>query len=342
VTLALIIIFVIVGSAAMWWLSGFDSQVTGEDKTQDLIRRVIRCLGTLALIGILFGPNAVGVGYAFAPLLIIIPAAIGVIWAGCIAELLSRGLRHVIDSDDKREFDPQEDARNLDELAHLLKSGQKEAALQVCAALRESGGISGHTLDTMLAHAGIPSNAVPLAKPLQDAGRARREGRFAEAESMLESLLAENPRNVEAAMMLMRLYAQDLRRTDKAMEVLKALRQQPHIPHAHIEYALRSIPEWSNPKAEPAPEVLPESVDELLAGGYLGSAIEVLERKVVERPEDFDSWLKLVEAHVVYSHNISRAQKILQQMENNRAFSPEQIAAAKAKFTEWRVAKPQR
>jgi len=79
-----------------------------------------------------------------------------------------------------------------------------------------------------------------------------------------------------------------------------------------------------------------------LAGGYLGSAIEVLERKVVEKPDDFDSWLKLVEAQALYSHNIPRAQKVLRQMENNGAFSPEQIAAAKAKLGEWRKAKVQR
>ena len=341
-TIAIIIVFVILGCAGMWWLSGFDSHVTGEDPAQDFIRRLIRCLLTLLLLGILFGPNAVGVGYAFAPLLIIIPAAIGVIWAGCIAELLSRGLRQVIDADDKREFDPQADARNLDELARLLKSGQKKAALQLCATLKESGGVSAQTLDTMLAHAGIQPDMVPPAKPMWDAGRARREGRFADAERLLKSLLAENPRNVDAAMLLMRLYAEDLRRTDLAMDVLKTLRRQPHIPHAQIDYALRSIPEWIKPTIAAAPEVLPETVDELLAGGYLGSAIEVLERKVVEKPDDFDSWLKLVEAQALYSHNIPRAQKVLRQMENNGAFSPEQIAAAKAKLGEWRKAKVQR
>ena len=38
---------------------------------------------------------------------------------------------------------------------------------------------------------------------------------------ILNSLLAQNPRNLDAAMMLMRLYAQDLHRPEKAEEVLQ-------------------------------------------------------------------------------------------------------------------------
>ena len=115
-------------------------------------------------------------------------------------------------------------------------------------------------------------------KPLAEAHRLRSEGKFSEAETILQSLLAENPSNVDAALMLMRLYVQDLRRSDKAAEVLRSLEKQPHIPSATIEYARRSIDDWGQRKPEPAAVVLPESVDELLARGHLGTAIEMLEQ----------------------------------------------------------------
>lgn len=338
--LALTIIFVLLGSAALWWLSGFDARVTGENRQRDWLRRATRCLVTLVLLGPFFGINAVGAGYAFIPLIIIIPASVGLIWSGCLAELLSRTWRQLVDPDDQREIDPHAEARNLDRVASLLKSGQHEEAVQLCAALRESGGASGQVLDTMLARAGIAVESPRLSKPLNDAHRARMAGNFAEAEGILNSLLAENPSDVEAAMMLMRLYAQDLRRIDKAREVLRALHLQPHVSSAHIEYAERSLNDWSQPpKPEPAPQLLPESVDALLAGGFLGSAIETLERTTAEQPDDFDSWLKLAEAYAVYSANVPRAEKIIRQIEGNRAFSAEQIQAAKAKLAEWREAR---
>jgi tetratricopeptide (TPR) repeat protein len=338
VTLA-IIILVILGGAALWWLSGYDSQVTGEDKPRDLFRRMVRCLASVFLLGIFFVPK---IGYAFIPLILIVPTGLGVIWAGCVAELLSGTLRNVIDSDDKRKFDPEAESRNLDRFTTLLKNGQREEAIEWYAALKRSGGANIVVLDTMLAHAGIQPPDSPLAKPLNDAHRARMGGNLTEAEKKLKSLLSENPSNVEAAMMLMRLYAQDMHRSDKATEVLNTLRKQPHVPRDHIEYAVRSISEWSQPQPEAAPMVLPESVDELLAGGYLGSAIEVLERKIAERPGDFDLWLKLAEAHAVHSHNLPRAQKIVQQIEGNPAFSAEQIQTAKTKLAEWREAKAKR
>ena len=189
------------------------------------------------------------------------------------------------------------------------------------------------------------SVAVPARRQLEEiesSSRLRAEGKFGEAETVLKSLLAENPSNVDAALMLMRLYAQDLRRSDKAAEVLRSLESQPHIPSAHLEYARRSINEWGQRKSAPAAEVLPESVDELLAGGYLGTAIEILEHKIKEQPKDFDLWLKLAEAHGRHSGNFQRAEKIVRQIESNRGFSAEQIQLAKARLKEWREAKPQR
>ena len=336
------IILTVLAGLTLWWLSGFDPKVTGENLQKDYLRRVVRCLATVILLWIFFGPNAVRVGYAFIPLILIVPPLLGVLWAGCLAELFARGFHRLVDHPDNREFDPGQGARDLDRVAGLLKSGRHEEAARLCEALKKSGDANVLVLETMLARAGIPQEGFKQSKPLAEAHRLRSEGKFGEAETALKSLLAENPSNVDAALMLMRLYAQDLRRSDKAAEVLRSLESQPHIPSAHLEYARRSINEWGQRKSAPAAEVLPESVDELLAGGYLGTAIEILERKIQEQPGDLDLWLKLAEAHGLHSGNFQRAGKIVQQIESNRAFSAEQIQIAKARLKEWREAKPQR
>jgi tetratricopeptide (TPR) repeat protein len=336
------IILFVLASLALWWLSGFDPRVTGENRKADLIRRAARCVTTVILLWIFFGPNAVRVGYAFIPLILIVPPLLGVLWAGCLAELFARGFHRLVDHPDNREYDPNQSARDLDRVAGLLKSGRHEEAAHLCEALKKSGDANVLVLETMLARAGVRQEGFKKSKPLVEAHRLRSEGKFDEAETVLKSLLAENPSNVDAALLLMRLYAQDLRRSDKAAEVLRSLESQPHIPSAHLEYARRSINEWGQRKSAPATAAVPESVDELLACGYLGTAIEILERKIKEQPKDFDLWLKLAEAHGLHSGNFQRAGKIVQQIESNRGFSAEQIQIAKARLKEWREAKPQR
>lgn len=331
------IILVTLAGLTMWWLSGYDARVMGENKKADLIRRGIRCGLTILLLAILVSlPYSI----ASAPPTFLIAGLMTIIWAGCLTELGARAFHRLVDPEDKREFDPHQGARNLDQVASLLKSGRHEEAAQLCEALKKSGDASVLVLETMLARAGIRQEDFKKSKPLAVAHQLRSEGKFTEAETILQTLLAENPSNVDAALMLMRLYVRDLRRSDKAAEVLRSLEKQPHIPSAHIEYARRSIHEWGQRKSAPVSEVLPESVDGLLACGYLGTAIEILERKIKEQPKDFDLWLKLAEAHGLHSGNLQRAGKIVQQIESNHGFSAEQIQTAKARLEEWRELKP--
>jgi predicted Zn-dependent protease len=335
------IIMAALAGLALWWLSGYDAQVTGENRWKDLMRRASRCLATAILILIFFEPNAVRTGYAFIPLILIVPPTIGILWAGCIGALFAQGIHRVIDSDDRREFDANQSAHNLDMVASLLKSGRHEEAAQLCEGLKKSGDASILVMETMLARSGIQFETGRKPRPLAEAYRLRAEGKFDEAETILKSLLAENPSDVDAALMLMRLYVRDLRRSDKAAEVLRSLEKQPHMPSGHLEYARRSITEWGQRKSAPAPEVLPESIDELLACGHLGTAIEILEQKIAGQPWDFDLWLKLAEAHGLHSGNIHRAEKIVQKIESGHGFNAEQIQIAKARLKEWREAKPQ-
>jgi hypothetical protein len=81
-----------------------------------------------------------------------------------------------------------------------------------------------------------------------------------------------------------------------------------------------------------------ETIDELLAQRYFGTALEILEQKIREEPPDFDSWLKFAEVHAVYCGNLNRAEKIIREIETNSAFTPEQVQATRYKLKEWRKA----
>ena len=327
---------------ASWWLSGYDPEVTGDNERKDFMRRAVRCGLSLVLAELAFlclwrywryNDGASGIAY----LIFMLPLAL--VWVGCLAEVCSRAFHGLVDPQDHRQFDPNKSRRDLDMLATLVRSGRKDEAMLLCQMLRESGDVSVATLDTLLEHLGVKPDRLQKPRPLIEAYRLRGQGKLNEAESLLNSLLAKNPSDVDAALMLTRLYVQDMNRSDKAHEVLRSLAQQPHVPRDPIEFARRSIDEWSRPgpKAEVV-EAQPESVDELLAKGYFGTAIEVLEQKAREQPADFDLWLKLAETHARHCGHIKRAEKIVDQIEANPVFSPEQIQLATAKLKEWQEA----
>ncbi|MGP8022249.1 MAG: tetratricopeptide repeat protein [Limisphaerales bacterium] len=337
------IVVLTLATLASWWLSGYDSKLTGENERQDIIRRAIRCGITLLLVELAFlnlwrywhyGDQTSGMAY----LIIALPLAL--LWVGCLGELCAHIFHRLIDPEDHREFDPLKSRRDLDMLAGLVKYGRKEEAIQLCQMLKESDDVSVLTLETILEHLGVKPDDVPKSRPLTEAHQLRSQGKLSETETKLNSLLMENPANVDAALMLMRLYAEDLHRSDKACEVLRSLEQQPNIAPAHIEFARRSINEWSHPQAkEVVVEVQPQSLDELLAKGYFGTAIEILGQKIKEQPSDFDLWLKLAETHARHCGNVKLAEKIIQQIEANPVFTPEQIQLAAARLKEWREAR---
>jgi lipopolysaccharide biosynthesis regulator YciM len=83
-------------------------------------------------------------------------------------------------------------------------------------------------------------------------------------------------------------------------------------------------------------------VDELLAGGGFGTAIEILEEQLRLRPDDFDLRLKLAEVYGRHCGNLHRAEKIIREIETHAGFSPEQIQAARKSLQDWRAAGPGR
>jgi len=326
-----------------WWLSGYDPGVTGHNEKVDSLRRSIRCGITLFLVEAAFyclwqyrqsDDPATGIAY------LVFALPLTLVWSGCVSELFAHGFRRMIDPEDDREFDPQKGLREMDVIGDLIRSGRKDKAIQLCQMLKQTGGVNPSVLEMTLEHLGVPQRSVRKPRPLIEADRLRSQGKFPEAEMILNSLLAQNPRNLDAAMMLMRLYAQDLHRPEKAGEVLRALERQPHIPSAHLEFARRSIGEWDQgkPRTEDV-AVQPESIDELLAQGYFGTAIEILEQKIHEQPQDFDLRLTLAEVYARHCGDDLRAKRIVQQIEASADFNREQKLSAWPKLEEWRKAR---
>ncbi len=322
--------------AGVWWMSGFDSRLTGDNNRGDFIRRLSRCVATVLLLAfLLLLPGAA----ASVPAVLAIGALMTLLWAGCLAEIIWRGFHHLTGLGSSRgEFGTDETADNLERVASLLREGRRKEAVRLAQWLKASGEGNVPALDVLLDRAGIPQERVEMPAPLAEAHRLRTEGKFAEAETILKSLLAENPARVDAALMLMRIYTQDFGRSDKAAEILRALTKQPHVSSACIEYAARSIDEWGQKKTEPTAVALPESVDELLAAGHPGTAIEILEKDIKANPDDFEMNLKLAEVYGRNCSDVRGAEKIIERVENNPKFTLEQIQLARRKLQEWRAA----
>lgn len=325
-----------------WWLTGLDKTPGGESKRTHYFFRTIRCIAILWLAGVLLwfmeDPNG---GYGGVLLLLIIPPSLALLLRSSIAEVLAQGFLRFVDPTlhDARPLDPGKSRRYQDTIAHLIQNGRRDEAVKLCEELKQSGEVDIVTLEHTLEFLGVKQERTQKLKPLGEAARLREQGKFTEAEQLLKSLLLKNPSDADAAMMLMRLYAGDLRQAGRAHEVLRALEKQPHIVASHIEFARRSIDEWSRAKPEktnPVAQPQAESVEELLSQKFFGSAIELLEEKITAHPQDFELRLKLAGVHAVHCNNFQRAQKIISQMEVN--FSPQQVELAQAKLKEWRAA----
>ena len=329
-----------------WWLSGYDPGVTGHIEKLDSFRRSLRCGVTLFLVESSFyclweyrQSNDPANGMAY----LVFALPLTLVWSGCVSELVAHGFHRMIDPEDDREFDRKKGMREMDVIGDLIRSGRKDKAIQLCQMLKQKGDVNPFVLEMTLEHLGVPQRSVRKPKPLIEADRLRSQGKFQEAELILNSLLMQNPRNLDAAMLLMRLYAQDLHCPEKAEEILRGLEQQPHMPSDHLDFARRSIGEWDHgkPRTEEL-EAQPESIDELLAQGYFGTVIEMLEQKIQEQPLDFNLRLTLAGVYARHCNDDLRAKKIIQQIEASTAFSPEQKLSAWPKLEEWRKARTQR
>lgn len=329
-------------AAGTWWLTGIDKTDAGESKQGHHLTRALRCIAVVFLSLVFLGLiESSGPSYGGIPVLILVPICIALVLRRSLSELFAHGFLGMIDPElhDTREFDPEKARRHQDAIAHLIQNGRRDEAVKLCEELKQSGEVDAVTLAHTLEFLGVKQEHAPV-KPLVEADRLRAQGKFGEAEELLKSLLAKNPADDAAALLLMRLYAENLRQPQRAHEVLRALEKQPHVPAEHLEFARRSIHEWSRPQPPPPPKsaIKPaaKSVDDLLAQGAFGMAVEMLEEQLKAQPDDVELQLKLAEVHAVRCHNLPKAEKIIQHVEQSKIASLQQIAIARAKLAEWR------
>jgi tetratricopeptide (TPR) repeat protein len=339
-------VLAVVGTG-VWFLTGIDKTAGGESKRSHYFTRSLRCLAVVFLVAVFLWFVQGGGGVGGVALLLIIPVSIALVLRSSLAEVFSQGFLRFVDPSfhDDRELDLKRDGRYLDTIAHLIHSGRKDDAIRLCEELKKSGDINPATLDMTLEFLGVKSSSLTAQSPLNLAVTLRETGDFSGAEAMLKPLLAKNPADSQVALLLMRVYAQDLRQPDMARMVLMALEKQPHVPPAHLEFARRSIDEWSRSapmEAAPTATERPRSLEELLQDKAYGSAVTMLEQNIAEQPREFELRMKLAEIHALCCHNLPRAEKIIGQMESAGSFSPEQIASGKAKLKEWREIAGQR
>jgi tetratricopeptide (TPR) repeat protein len=335
------VVIVAVLIAGAWWLSGYDSRVTGENKTEDFIRRAIRCLITAVLLFM----ATLSPYYA-----IFIFVALAMLWATCIAEFFTRRIQNIVDPEDDRKFDPKQVERDLDLLGQLVRQGRNTEALDLCKKIEESGEASHLAIEATLHRVYKETvDSIDTSPFLRDVRQLNEQGKFEEAESRLKQMLATQPTNWAAMLLLMRVYVKGFEHPVKALAYVQSDDKQPHLPVAFMDYARRSIARWAEEAANhqgdeqrdaaaqfQAAAREPElSVDELLASNQLATAVERLEKDLSEQPRNFDRWLKLAEAYAVYCRDFNRASKIIHKMESTAAFTAEEIQRAKGTLRDW-------
>ena len=324
----------------VWWLTGHDKNVSGESKRDRHLSRAVRSVAVVFLVALLLWFPGVLT-------LLIAPISIALVLRSSISEIFTHGLLGFLDPSlhDSREIDLKQGQRYQDAIAHLIHTGRKEEAVKLCEELKKSGELDEAMLADALEFLGVKQERAALERPLNHAARLRAEGKISEAEALLKSLLAKNPADTGAALLLLRLYAGDLRQPSRAAEVLRTLEKQPHVERAQIEFARRSLDEWSRAKpakVAAAATPVPESVDELLAQRQFGSAIERLKKDIQAQPGDFNLRLKLAEIFALHCDDLTGAAKIIQRLEAGGFFTAEQLAVAAGKLKEWREARGQR
>ena len=330
-------------TAFSWWLTGHDKTVSGESKRGHHLTRALRVIGVAFLFSLMLFSGALGAGAG--PVLMIAPIGMALILRSSLSELFTHGFLGFIDPTlhDRSEFDPKKGQRYLDAISHLIHTGKREEAIKLCEELKESGEVPLATLEHTLEFLGVSQGLGRAVNPLTEAARLRANGNFVAAENLLKSLLIKNPADDAAALMLMRVYALDMKQSEQACKVLQALEKQPHVSIAHLEFARRSLVEWSLPLTatsapEPVTSTEPKSVDELLAEGSLGSAVELLESELRAQPGNFKVQLKLAEVYAVHCKNLVKAEKIIRQLEQSSKLDPQLAAMARAKLGEWHTA----
>jgi hypothetical protein len=211
--------------------------------------------------------------------------------------------------------------------------------------------------------------------PRLDFGRARSSTHLTEAHDLriagkpkaaaacLRSALWKKPDDLTAVFQLVLLLARDMRDFEGAEGVVNAVAKRPFTPPAFVDYARATIqeqrklptPVLMEPEEAPdlegeaAPDAASEPsdpaskdqlVDELLAEGKLGSAVERLQLCLEKYPTDLDGWMKLAHVYFNVCDQRKTAEKLIAGLHTKPYFTPEQKADAEALLRQWRAARP--
>jgi hypothetical protein len=244
---------VLAGASVAWWLSGYDANLTAEDKVADRKRRLKRCGITLLLAGL---------GWLGGVVFIFVLLTLAIVWAPCLSELLARAFHRLIDFSDASHFDPEKLTNDLDRLAGLAKQDRNGEALQLCGELMQSGGTSPAALEAMrfrLYDRMFTDERLRCSPMIAEACQLWEKKEYGEAELQLKQLLELEPFNLPAAVLLMRIYAQALKRPDKAYGWLQALEKQSAFPPGFVAYVREHLEKWLAPAAPEAKDAGIES-----------------------------------------------------------------------------------
>jgi hypothetical protein len=353
----------IVAGVGTWFLTSLD-QTAGRDGMNYVVR-TLRAISVALLTVILLFILEAPLNYFDVPLLVFAVIGFGYIFRSVISEIFAGGLIKLIDpasGQPDRPIDAVVARQHEKEISRLIRSGQRAEAIQLCERLKETGEVERMTLEHTLEYLGVKQSAPDRTPPLVVAARLREQGNVAEAEKMLVALLRKNPADEGAGIMLMRVYAQDLRQPERAEAVWRTLAQQRGVSADHLEFARRSLDEWcqsaqagagGQPGAGPAPlparnpleppplPPVPPTIEELLAQGGLGMAVEMLEEQIKARPNDVALHLQLAEVHALHCKNLRQAERIIYHLQFVPGVTAEQYNQARAKLGAWRTAPKQ-
>lgn len=240
----LILAIVLAASAlAAWWLSAYDTHVTGENLGADFTRRITRVGITVFVMGVatagILSRNRFG---GFTAIGLIVPLAL--YWSGCGSEFAAHSFHALIDSSSQK--------------------GRHEEALELCTRLAKSGEVSALAMETMLfrIYDGLLSDERLLANPALAVARTLiAAGQFEEAEAKLRLRWKREPADLPAGLVLIRLCATDLRSPGVAQLLIKNCENRPSLPPYFAAYARHRLQMWTAPR-----KVNDEGIESLLAG----------------------------------------------------------------------------
>ena len=339
-----LIILAVMG-AGVWWLTGFDKDFDwsfdGLGKKRYL-PRILRTVGVWLCIAVLLWAAENRVGYIGIPLLLICPITLALLLRSSVSEAVTEIFFRMTASGQygASPHDPRKARRYLDTVGRLIQQGERDKAIQLCEKLKASGEVDPFILETTLEYLGVAQDHSKADGTLKAIRGLRSQGKFIEAAANLKSWFEQYPQDTEAAMLLMQIYSQDMHQSSLAHEVLRKLEKQPGITPAYVEFARRSLNEWSVSRGkmvEKAPQV-PDSIDEALARGYVGTVIQRLEEQIRDEPGDLDLRLKLMEVQAVHCQNLPRANKMLRELASDPHFNPHQVEIATARVRAWHIA----